>query len=134
VPVAIDPSVVARGDRPALEIAAAELYEWLSLVRLGSPRVSITDDIDPYLSRYRAPNESQGSMLVCHIRWQGLMSTAWLEMLLVDILASLPSRSWFSLSATEISDSISGASNEVALLRPGKTPDEYLMWQIGTKA
>ncbi|CAM1507392.1 Fc.00g070330.m01.CDS01 [Cosmosporella sp. VM-42] len=54
-PLDIPIEILATGDRTALEETTTEFYEWLSLIRLGSPRVEPHDDIDPYLSRYRIP-------------------------------------------------------------------------------
>ncbi|KAH8193722.1 hypothetical protein TruAng_012110 [Truncatella angustata] len=43
---------LAEQGQPALDEFATEVYEWLSLLRLQSPRVYTGDSIDPFLSRY----------------------------------------------------------------------------------
>ncbi|KAL7936423.1 ribonuclease P 40kDa subunit domain-containing protein [Trichoderma chlorosporum] len=55
IPLRVPSTILAQGDREALEYSATEMYEWLSLVRLESPRVEEGDTIDPYLSRYSPP-------------------------------------------------------------------------------
>ncbi|KAH8177755.1 ribonuclease P 40kDa (Rpp40) subunit domain-containing protein [Sarocladium implicatum] len=86
----IDPSIVASGDRPAMEAAAADLYEWLSLVRLDSPRIQTGDSIDAYLSRYDAPDaatgtcnercdEASAASLVRHRRDRALWQSVWCQ-------------------------------------------------------
>ncbi len=46
---------------------ALEIYEWLSLVSLESPRILAGDDIDPYLSRYQAPENVSDSGTTCNM-------------------------------------------------------------------
>lgn len=128
--LAVPASILADGDRGGLEEVATELYEWLSLVRLGSPRAAAKDDIDPYLSRYRAPGDSEGHMHVCRLSWQGFASASWLRGLLVDVLVSCPPQSWFSLSSTAFSKDVNRGSDEVTILKPPGATGEYLMWEM----
>lgn len=121
---------MAEGNRSDLEMFASDLYEWLSLVRLGSPRADAADGVDPYLARYEAPGDASGKLSLQRISWQGFMSSEWLRELLAVLLTTCPSDAWFSLSATDFSTSISNTSDELVLLRPPKTPGEYLMWEI----
>jgi hypothetical protein len=69
-------------------------------------------------------------MEICVISWQGLISSEWLHQLGMSVVTTLPQGSWFSLAATEMSGSLSGASKEVVLLRPELPSNEYLMWEI----
>lgn len=133
VSLSVPPQVLAEGDRLDLELAATDLYEWLSLIRLESPRVEASDDIDPYLCRYQAPNDATGQMRVCKMSWQGFISTSWLRELLTNILTTCPSQSWFSLSATEFSKNFPGRGNELSLLRPPNAPGEYIMWEMKSR-
>lgn len=130
MPLDIPPSILAEGDRPGLEDAATELYEWLSLIRLGSPRVEAKDEIDPYLSRYRVPGETNSETTVCKFSWQGFIATSWLRGLLTDILTTCPSSAWVALSATCFSLSVAGSSMELTLHRPPDAAGKYLMWEI----
>lgn len=124
------PATVTQEDRAALEIHATDVYEWLSLARLRSPRIKTIDDIDPWLSRYEAPESQGGHIDICVSSWQGLISSAWLHQFALRVVTALPQTAWFCVAATEVSASLSGAAKEVVLLRPGQPGDEYLMWEI----
>ncbi|KAK0643336.1 ribonuclease P 40kDa subunit-domain-containing protein [Cercophora newfieldiana] len=63
---------IESGARDDLESFSTELYEWLSLVRLESPRINPRDDIDPFLCRYHAPDPVTPGKL-CKISWQGYL-------------------------------------------------------------
>ncbi|OTA02168.1 hypothetical protein A9Z42_0025080 [Trichoderma parareesei] len=132
IPLNIQPTILAQGDREALEYSATEIYEWLSLVRLESPRVVAGDNIDPYLSRY-APPEADGDVAqspVCKLSWQGFFSSSWLRSLFIDVITSCPSQSWFALSSTTFSRNILGGCNELTFLRPPERSGEFLLWEI----
>lgn len=131
-PLNIPTETVEKGDRPALEDFATETYEWLSLIRLQSPRVEAGDAIDPYLSRYRVPGDGDPSPhgRVCKITWQGFFTSNWVRGVLIDALAALPSRTWFSMSATSFSNGMVGDSNEVSFLRPPESSGQYLLWEV----
>lgn len=129
-PLTIPSEVLANGDRAALEEVATDYYEWLSLIRLGSPRVELGDQTDPYLSRYCVPEGSGGEVTICKLVWQGFLSPSWLRALLVDILGSCGSGSWFSISASCFSKRIMGQGNELVFLRPPAAAGRYLMWEM----
>ena len=61
----------------AEEEDSIELLEWLGLVALDSPRISSSDSIDPYLSRYSVPtvddDSSPETKEVVSIRWKGFL-------------------------------------------------------------
>jgi len=126
----VDPEVLAENDREALEYFATESYEWLSLIRLASPRLKPRDSIDPYLSRYCVPGDKTQESRIYKISWEGFMSTQWLHGLLMDVLAVCPSGTWFSLGATCFSKSVPGTSDELTILRPPNAAGKYLMWEI----
>lgn len=132
VAASIPSSILAEGNRSDLEITTSELYEWFSLIRLGSPRVKASDCIDSYISRYQAPRDASGQRTVCKMSWQGFISTQWVRELLSTLLTTCPSQAWFSLSATEFSRTMPATGNEVTLLRPLHATEEYLMWEIKT--
>ncbi|TXC01032.1 hypothetical protein FocTR4_00008845 [Fusarium oxysporum f. sp. cubense] len=125
----VDPEVLSENDRESLEYFATEVYEWLSLIRLGSSRVEPRDSIDPYLSRYSVPGDDPKESKVCKLSWEGFMSAQWLRGLLMDVLVACPSRTWFSLSATSFSRSVSGNSDDLTILRPPSAAGRYLMWE-----
>lgn len=129
-PLTIPPEILATGDRTALEQVATDYYEWLSLIRLRSPRVEPNDKTDPYLSRYCLPEGSEGEVALCKVTWQGFLSPTWVRALLIDILGGCDSASWFSLSASCFSKNITGQGDELVFLRPPAAAGEYLMWEV----
>ena len=127
------------------EEATTELYEWLSLVRLGSPRVKAGDDIDPYLSRYTVPGSDAGSDAgglaatgdVSVLRWTGFFSPSWACQTLLDVVQAMQSTSssssaWFAVSVSGFSSAkgIAGDCAECTFFRPAGAPQEYLLWEI----
>ncbi|VTT81810.1 unnamed protein product [Fusarium fujikuroi] len=125
----VDPEVLSENDRESLEYFATEVYEWFSLIRLGSFRVEPRDSIDSYLSRYSVPGNDPKESKVCKLSWEGFMSAQWLRGLLMDVLVACPSRTWFSLSATSFSRSVSGNSDDLTIMRPPSAAGRYLMWE-----
>lgn len=126
------PAILEQSSRLELQEYAAEIYEWLSLVRLESPRVAAGDVIDPYLSRYAVPGSpgevQQGKL--CKVSWVGFMPPTWTRQLLADIILALPSKSWFSLSVTSLRKDILGDRAESMILRPPHSPGRYFLWDI----
>lgn len=111
---------------------ATEIYEWLSFIRLQSPRISSTGNIDPYLSRYQVPGVSgqQTASKLCTVTWEGFFSTHFARQLLVDNILALPSSAWFSLTISSFSKGFSGDAAESTFLRQPDSPGEYLLWDI----
>ncbi len=73
-----------------LEEYAVEIHEWLSLVRLESPRVNVNDQIDPFLSRYSIPGSSnypaEKPTELVRLRWEGFMSPSWVNTTFLTLL------------------------------------------------
>lgn len=90
------------------------------------------DNIDPYLSRYQTPGESneQTTAKVCTITWEGLLAPSLARQMLVDLILKSPSREWFSFTVSSFSKSFAGDAAECTVLRPSKSPGEYLLWEI----
>ncbi|PFH56679.1 hypothetical protein XA68_16137 [Ophiocordyceps unilateralis] len=128
----VSASVLAEGDRISLEETATDLNEWLSLIRLQSPRVAADDDIDPFLSRYNAPGGADGQTKVCSLSWQGFMAASWLRVVVAGALEACSPQQWISISATTLSTNVAGLGSEVTLLRPLGVADEYLMWETSS--
>ncbi|KAK3318897.1 ribonuclease P 40kDa subunit-domain-containing protein [Apodospora peruviana] len=133
----LTPSVDSIGSggeaREEFESFCTELYEWLSLVRLGSPRIQPGDQIDPYLCRYHVPGEEnqQSQQLLCKINWQGFLAPSWARQTLIDIITALPSKTWFSFSTTTFSKGMAGDNAECTFLRPqDSSPVEYILWEV----
>lgn len=148
-PLGRPPSLLVGGgygsDHMETEEAVTELYEWLSLVRLGSPRVQSADNIDPYLSRYQVPvsfdsdNAVPSSGDVVTLRWSGFLSPTWACQTLLDVLIamqSLPSSStsspWLAMSVSSFSSSmgLAGDGSECTFFRPADAPREFLLWDV----
>ncbi|KAK4183115.1 ribonuclease P 40kDa subunit-domain-containing protein [Podospora australis] len=129
VPTLIPPTSTEQNARDDLEDFSSELYEWLSLVRLQSPRVLEGDQIDPYLSRYEVPGGSQPAK-TCKISWQGFHSSSWARQTLMDIIIALPPKTWFSFSTTTFSKGLAGDNSECTVLRPPNSSGAYLMWEV----
>ncbi|KAI1456353.1 ribonuclease P 40kDa subunit [Annulohypoxylon moriforme] len=126
------PAIVSNQNRLDMEGFVTDVYEWLSLVRLDSPRVDAEDTIDPYLSCYAVPGDIENvrNEKLCRISWQGFMPPKWSQQTLVDVILALPSKSWFSMSVTSFSKGIVGDSADCTILRPPNSPGEYLLWDI----
>jgi ribonuclease P/MRP protein subunit RPP40 len=124
--------LLAPGQKDDYEDFATDIYEWLALVRLESPRILFNDQIDPYLSRYQVPGASEDRKLasVCKISWQGFLSSAWARKTFIDIILALPSKTWFSFAATSFSSGMIAESSECTLFRPPNSPGEYLLWEV----
>lgn len=72
-------------DIPAVfEAWATELHEWISLLVLGSPRISKNDTIDPFLCRYAVPDDVQPhNSGTVSIQWSGFIPAHWVRSLFV---------------------------------------------------
>lgn len=127
------PEKAAVGNsRQDLEDFATDIYEWLSLLRLDSPRVHPGDSVDPFLSRYAIPGapEDLSQVSLCKVSWQGFIAPAWARQTLADIMLSISSRSWFSMSATSLSKGVTGDNTECTIFRPSNAQGEYFLWDI----
>lgn len=125
------------GPRPAFAELATDLYEWLSLVRLSSPRVEVGDAIDPYLSSYRVPSFSEDgddeeqarTSRLRRVTWRGFIPPTWVRDALAAILRAVPARSWLALSATSFAKGV-GEDAETTFFRPMESGGQYLLWEI----
>lgn len=131
-PLVPPPGIIADSGDEGLPAFAGEIYEWLSLLRLESPRVSSADSVDPYLSRYRTPREPDQwpvARLVTVV-WEGLLPPYLARNLLVGTILALPSQSWFAMSVSAFPKGFSGDAAETTFLRPPGSPSEFLLWDI----
>ncbi|ODA76654.1 hypothetical protein RJ55_07925 [Drechmeria coniospora] len=111
VKMSVSPVILSQGNRPAFEDTAMNLYEWLSLIRLQSPRITASDTIDP---------------------WKGFINARWLRRLVTDILTKCPQSEWFAVSATAFSNNFAGGSKDLTMLCPSEGATEYLMWEANS--
>ncbi len=100
------------GNRDEFEEFAADVYEWFSLLRLGSPRLDPNGYIDPYLSRYQVPGTPQDwkDSKLARITWTGFLTPTWAKATLIDLITAIPSRTWCSLSSTTFSTGMGEAA------------------------
>ncbi|KAI0160864.1 ribonuclease P 40kDa subunit [Hypoxylon sp. FL1284] len=126
------PTVLGRRSSLELDDFATDIYEWLSLLRLESPRVNVDDKIDPYLSGYTVPGDPDDgqNQRLFRVSWQGFIPPSWTQQILADAVLSLPSKSWFSLSATSFARGITGDSADCTFLRPPNSLGDYFLWDI----
>ncbi|TGJ80660.1 hypothetical protein E0Z10_g8094 [Xylaria hypoxylon] len=131
-PLEIPPAILADQTRQELGEYATEIYEWLSLVRLESPRVKLCDSIDPYLSTYTVPGDPSDSNegRLCKISWQGFMPPSWAANTLAELIKALPPKAWFSFSTTPFTRVAMGLGADCTIMRPPNCPGEYVLWEI----
>ena len=68
------------------EAWAIELHEWISLLVLGSPRISKNDTIDPFLCRYAVSDSIQPhNSGIVSIQWSGFIPAHWVRSLFADL-------------------------------------------------
>lgn len=121
---------IAEDSRAGFEQKAMEAYEWLSLVKLESPRTLSNDTVDTFLSRYATVTNNMSQVHVCKISWEGLISNRWFCALVRDVFAACPADCWVSMSAADLSNVRTKANTEVTILKPVGTQTEYLTWEI----
>lgn len=129
---AVAADLVSGEESQELPETLADIYEWLSLIRLQSPRISLRDSIDPFISRYQLPTEAseQNTTKICTVTWEGLLPPDFAKKLFVDAILRLPSHDWIALSISSFSKSLRGDGAECTVLRPPETPGEYLLWEV----
>ncbi|KAI1430409.1 ribonuclease P 40kDa subunit-domain-containing protein [Xylaria sp. FL1777] len=131
-PLGIPSALLTDPSRQELGDYATELYEWLSLVRLESPRVKLCDNIDPYLSTYTVPGDptetSEGRL--CKVSWEGFLPPGWAADTLAEVIRTLPPKAWFSFSATPFTQGVMGLGADCTIMRPPTSPGEYVLWEI----
>jgi ribonuclease P/MRP protein subunit RPP40 len=111
---------------------STELYEWLSLISLESPRIQTGDTIDPFLSRYSLPSSGDGISVpveVIKVTWEGFISAVWAHKLLVKALIAAAPKNWTSFSVVGFPDSISESHDCTILKLPGSS-NEFILWEI----
>lgn len=67
-----------------------QLFEWVGLVALGSPRIHANDRPDPYVAVYEPPQPSTvGS--VSHVAWTGFLAPSFVQSLIQQVSVRLQS-------------------------------------------
>jgi ribonuclease P/MRP protein subunit RPP40 len=110
-----------------------EIYEWLSLISLESPRVDPKDRIDPYLSRYAPPSaETQNPQVteLVKIAWNGFTSSSWAHRIFVQALLAAKPEMWFSFGVLGFKESIPNANGDCTILKLPGARNEYMLWEV----
>ncbi|GAA83649.1 ribonuclease P protein subunit p40 [Aspergillus luchuensis IFO 4308] len=114
-----------------LEDHCNELSEWLAMVSLQSPRVSVYDDVDPYLCRYSVPDSDNAKPTsLFSLKWHGLVPSRWIIELLVAILKETAPKSiapyaWFALSASALGrEAVEARDGYTVMVLPTHVPKE----------
>lgn len=129
---AVTAEISSEVETQELPETLSDIYEWLSLIRLQSPRVSLKDSVDPFISRYQLPVEGsdEDPTEICTVTWEGLLPPNFAQKLLVGAILRLPSRDWVALSISSFSKGFHGDGAECTMLRPPESPGEYLLWEV----
>ena len=81
---------------------ASDFLEWLTLVTMCSPRIQDSDKIDTYLSRYRTPDNTDGSQHttqdLVRFQWHGFIPAIFIRSLVLAALKA-PGTGWFGMTA-----------------------------------
>ena len=87
----LDPSEALQTEHN-FEQWTLQLYEWLSLVSIHSPRICPDDKIDPFLSRYQVPENgtSGDSVSLTTLTWKGLIPATWVRNLMIELRYAAP--------------------------------------------
>lgn len=125
-----DDDVNSEKSKEDVEEYATDIYEWLSLARLQSPRIASNDDIDTYLSRYRVPNRSESDIDMWKVSWSGFIDPTWFRELLIGMMKGCPAQSWFSLTALGFERGLAQTGAETTVMRLPGAAGEFMMWEI----
>ena len=76
----------SKGTNEKFEEWALDIYEWLSLVAIGSPRVLADDSVEPYLSRYQVPGaDPENAFEMVALMWRGVIPCKWIRSLFIEL-------------------------------------------------
>lgn len=109
---------------------AVDMYEWLSMVLLESPRIDPDDQIDPFLCRYSPPGDSYDPGSLMKISWKGFMSSNWVQKIFIEILQLLPRNVWFAYNVASFSTDMLAEGNCTMVLKLPDGHNEYVLWEI----
>jgi len=131
----LQPPLESREEyRDDLNDFSVDIYEWLALLSLDSPRLDLDDHTDPFLSRYAPPTAVGPDHLVkkvVKITWEGFLSPSWAHVsFLQAVLAATPT-TWFSFAVCGFNDSLGTESRDCTILKLPGASKEYMLWEVG---
>jgi ribonucleases P/MRP protein subunit RPP40 len=112
---------------------SVEMYEWISLISLGSPRVELDDKIDPFLSRYAHPAAGEQNLVVTElvkISWKGFASSSWAHKIFVQALLAAKPGTWFCFVVLGFDESIRTGGGDCTILKLPGAQNEYMLWEV----
>jgi ribonuclease P/MRP protein subunit RPP40 len=112
---------------------SVEMYEWLSMISLWSPRVDHNDRIDPFLSRYAPPPAGEqdiGFTELVKISWNGFASSSWAHKIFVQALLAAKPGMWFSFAVLGFDKSIRTGDGDCTILKLPGAQNEYVLWEV----
>jgi len=127
------PPTGGSGDEDDFGAFATDIYEWLSLIQLESPRVDVKDRIDPFLSRYRPPasdNPSGEAETLMRISWEGFFSPSWAHKTFVQAVLAATTKSWFAYVVSGFPESLPAGSRDCTILKIPGPSSEYMLWEV----
>jgi ribonuclease P/MRP protein subunit RPP40 len=109
---------------------AVEIYEWLSMILLESPRVDASDNVDPFLCRYSPPGDSYNQGNIVKITWRGFLSSIGVQKLFIQLLLALPKDVWFAYNVADFSTDLLVEGKSTMVLMLPDTQNEFVLWDI----
>jgi ribonucleases P/MRP protein subunit RPP40 len=112
---------------------SVELYEWISLLSLESPRVDPNDSIDPFLSRYAPPIAKDQNLDVTKlvkISWHGFAASCWAHKIFVQAFLAAKPRMWFTFSVFGFNDCSRTGGGDCTIWKLPGAQNEYMLWEI----
>lgn len=112
---------------------SVEVYEWISLISLGSPRVDPNDKIDPFLSRYAPPTAEDQKLDITQLvkmNWEGFASSSWAHKIFIQALLAAKPGMWFSFAVLGFNESIQTGGGDCTILKLPGAQNEYMLWEI----
>ncbi|KUJ07937.1 uncharacterized protein LY89DRAFT_691255 [Mollisia scopiformis] len=130
MPSLVPPTEVDSAYGADFEDYAVEMYEWLSLLQLDSPRILADDKTDPFLSRYNISGDTSTNCSLVKVNWRGFMSAFWVRDAFVQILQVIPREAWFVFRADEVGCGPHKQNRSCTIVKLPKAPTEYMLWEI----
>ncbi|KAK6495324.1 hypothetical protein TWF481_003348 [Arthrobotrys musiformis] len=87
-------------DRTVFTDWTTSLHEWLALSTLPSDRLATTDTIDPLLSRYQPPTDTNPkTSKISKISWRGFIPPEYISKIFTITQETVPIDQWYSITS-----------------------------------